>query len=128
MELSDTRWTSGVQTCVLLSVLAGLGTLGWQPAAEAQGHGGVLLRLSRLKLAGPPTPRDTEASNASAIIHNWLGPVGMCSLIGINSIHRPMPPLRRRMLEDMQIRHYSPHTIDGYLRYMAQVAKHFGIS
>ena len=43
-------------------------------------------------------------------------------------IHRPMTPLRRRMLEDMQIRHYSPHIIDGYLRYMAQVAKHFGIS
>jgi integrase/recombinase XerD len=43
-------------------------------------------------------------------------------------IHRPMTPLRRRMLEDMQIRNYSPHTIDGYLRYMAQFAKHFGTS
>jgi len=32
------------------------------------------------------------------------------------------------MLEDMQIRNYSPHTIDGYLRYVAQFAKHFGIS
>ena len=31
----------------------------------------------------------------------------------------PMPPLRQRMLEDMQIRNYSPHTIDGYLRYVA---------
>ena len=30
-------------------------------------------------------------------------------------IIRPMPPLRRRMLEDMQIRNYSPHTIDGAL-------------
>jgi hypothetical protein len=28
------------------------------------------------------------------------------------------------MLEDMQIRNYSPHTIDGYLRYVAQFAKH----
>jgi integrase/recombinase XerD len=28
----------------------------------------------------------------------------------------------------MQIRNYSPHTIDGYLRYMAQFAKHFGTS
>ena len=30
------------------------------------------------------------------------------------------------MLEDMQIRTYSPHTIDGSLRYAAQFAKHFG--
>src|SRR5262249_17522340 len=30
-------------------------------------------------------PRDTEASNAYAIIHNSLGPVCICSLIGINS-------------------------------------------
>ena len=43
-------------------------------------------------------------------------------------IIRPMSPLRRRMLEDMQIRNYSPHTIDGYLRYVAQFAKHFGTS
>jgi hypothetical protein len=28
----------------------------------------------------------------------------------------------------MQIRNYSPHTIDGYLRYVAQFAKHFGTS
>src|SRR6266446_6039839 len=41
-------------------------------------------------------------------------------------IIRPMSPLRRRMLEDMQIRNYSPHTIDGYLRYVAQFATHFG--
>jgi integrase/recombinase XerD len=43
-------------------------------------------------------------------------------------IIRPMSPLRRRMLEDMQIRNYSPHTIDGYLRYVAQFAKHFDTS
>ena len=43
-------------------------------------------------------------------------------------IIRPMSPLRRRMLEDMQIRNDSPHTIDGYLRYVAQFAKHFGTS
>lgn len=43
-------------------------------------------------------------------------------------IIRPMTPLRRRMLEDMQIRNYSPHTIDGYLRYVAQFAQHFNTS
>src|SRR5262245_41962735 len=43
-------------------------------------------------------------------------------------IIRPMTPLRRRMREDMQIRNYSPHTIDGYLRYVAHFAKHLGTS
>jgi site-specific recombinase XerD len=43
-------------------------------------------------------------------------------------IIRPLTPLRQRMLEDMQIRNYSPHTIDGYLRYVAQFAKHFHTS
>jgi integrase/recombinase XerD len=43
-------------------------------------------------------------------------------------IIRPMTPLHRRMLEDMQIRNYSPHTIEGYLRYVGQFAKHFGVS
>ena len=43
-------------------------------------------------------------------------------------IIRPMTPLRQRMLEDMQIRNDSPHTIDAYLRSVAQCAKHFHIS
>src|SRR5262249_37630273 len=40
----------------------------------------VHIRLSRFKLARPPTPRDAEVSNASAIIHDSLGPVCICSL------------------------------------------------
>jgi integrase len=46
----------------------------------------------------------------------------------VMKIIRPMSPLRRRMFEDMQIRNYSPHTVDGYLRYVAQFAKYFGTS
>src|SRR5437868_14102450 len=43
-------------------------------------------------------------------------------------IIRPLTPLRQRMLEDLQTRNYSPHTIDGYLRYVAPFAKHFRTS
>jgi integrase/recombinase XerD len=43
-------------------------------------------------------------------------------------IPRPLPPFRRRLLADRQIRHSSPHTIDGSLRSVAQCAKHFGPS
>jgi hypothetical protein len=43
------------------------------------------IRLSRFKLTGPPTPRDTETSNAYAVMHDSLGSVCICSFIGINS-------------------------------------------
>ena len=37
-----------------------------------------------------------------------------------------MTALRQRMLEDLQIRHYSPITIRQYLRSVAEFARHFG--
>jgi integrase/recombinase XerD len=35
-------------------------------------------------------------------------------------------PLRQRMLEDLQIRHYSPITSRVYLHSVSEFAKHFG--
>jgi site-specific recombinase XerD len=39
-----------------------------------------------------------------------------------------MTLLRRRMLEDLQIRNYAPGTIRAYVRWVAEFAKHFGKS
>jgi integrase/recombinase XerD len=39
-----------------------------------------------------------------------------------------MTPLRQRVLEDLQIRHYSANTVAAYIRSIAQFAKHFGKS
>jgi len=39
-----------------------------------------------------------------------------------------MTPLRRRMLEDMQVRNLSPNTQRAYLDTVARFARHFGRS
>ena len=39
-----------------------------------------------------------------------------------------MTALRQRMIEDMRIRNYSPHTQKAYVHYAARFAGHFGCS
>jgi integrase/recombinase XerD len=46
----------------------------------------------------------------------------------MRTIRSRMTPLRQRMLEDLQLRNYSPLTIDCYLRCVADFAKHFRTS
>lgn len=41
---------------------------------------------------------------------------------------KPMSPLRRRMIEDMQVRNLSPHTQRAYVEQVSRFARHFGTS
>ena len=46
----------------------------------------------------------------------------------MRTIRARMTPLRQRMLEDMQLRNYSAHTMRAYLHCVADFAKHFRTS
>src|SRR5229473_6367124 len=85
--------------------------------------------MSRVSLANPRcrAHNDSPVSMASQYRHAMLV-LSQHTRSRLMKIIRPMTPLRQRMLEDMQIRNYSPHTIDAYLRFVAQFAKHFHTS
>jgi hypothetical protein len=44
------------------------------------------------------------------------------------TLPQPKTVLAQRMLEDLQLRNYSPHTIRCYLRCVAEFAQHFQTS
>src|SRR5256884_9764607 len=46
----------------------------------------------------------------------------------MRTIRSRMTPLRQRLLEDLQLRNYSAHTMRAYLHCVADFAKHFGTS
>src|SRR4029434_7058473 len=82
--------------------------------------------MSRVSLAIPRCPdhNDSPVSMASQYRDAALV-LSMHTRSHLMKIIRPITPLRQRMLEDRQIRNYSPHTIDAYLRSVAQFAKRF---
>ena len=46
----------------------------------------------------------------------------------MQTIRSRMTPLRQRMVEDMQLRNYSAHTMRAYLHCVADFARHCGLS
>src|ERR1700730_10853101 len=59
-----------------------------------------------------------------------IGVRSLSSSVGPISTERSfaMTELRRRMLEELQLRNYSPNTIEVYLRCVANFAQHFRVS
>src|SRR5438105_1808627 len=39
-----------------------------------------------------------------------------------------MTPLRQRLIDDLQLRNYSPRTVECYVAAVARFAQHFGLS
>lgn len=39
-----------------------------------------------------------------------------------------MTPLRQRMIEEMKLRNYAPHTVELYVDQVARFARHYGRS
>ena len=48
--------------------------------------------------------------------------------LGISGLVAELTPLRPRMIDDMRIRNYSPHTMRAHLRRIESLARHFGRS
>src|SRR5216684_542227 len=85
--------------------------------------------MSRVSLAIPRCPDHNDSPVSMASQYRAASLVlSMYTRSRLMKIIRPLTPLRQRMLEDLQIRNYSPHTVDAYLRSVAQFAKHFHTS
>src|SRR5260370_279043 len=81
----------------------------------------VHIRINEAALELDASPTAVSAECPATLIRR-----GDISLLVTMAL--PLTHLRQRMLEDLQIRNYSPHTVDAYLRSVAQFAKHFRTS
>jgi hypothetical protein len=63
---------------------------------------------------------------ADGICEPCLKSLNRIEFLGIYEV--PMTPLRQRMIDDMRLRNFSPHTAKNYLKAVERLAKHFGLS